>query len=180
MLDILLPTLLLIAIGAAINSVVRQSSALGRLKSELPIHRRSLSSASASRPWTIERSGLSVSLSTTGLNSIPSQIISGRRDGLKRGLLLLYNVGTVFGVLGGLGAIASTTWQLVEVWGTVWLEISAHAAQKGEVGKIVKRAFGDVSTTTSGTTAAPAMTGLQPLVRVQIRRTLPLKKLTDD
>lgn len=94
--------------------------------------------------------------------------------------MLLYNIGTVFGVVGGLGAIASTTWQLVEVWGTVWLEISAHAAQKGEVGKTVKRTFGDVSTTTSGTTAAPSMTGLQPLVRVQIRRTLPLKKLTDD
>jgi len=165
MLDILLPTLLLIAIGAAIHSIVRQSSALGRLKSELPIHRRSLSSASASRPWTIERSGLSVSISTTGLNSIPGQILSGGRNNIKRGLLLLYNIGTVFGVIGGVAAIASTTWQLVEVWGTVWLEISAHAAQKAEVGKIFKRAFEDVSATATGNTVAPSMTGLQPLVR---------------
>jgi hypothetical protein len=165
MLDILLPTLLLMAIGAAIHSVVKQSSALGRLKSELPIHRRSLSSASASRPWSIEQSGLSISISTTGLNSIPGQILSGRRDGLKRGLLLLYSIGIVFGVVGGVAAIASTTWQLVEVWGTVWLEISAHAAQKGEVGKLVKRAFEDVSSIPVGNTVAPSMTGLQPLVR---------------
>jgi hypothetical protein len=78
----------------------------------------------------------------------------------------LYNIGTVFGVVGGVGAIASTSWQLVEVWGTVWLEISAHAAQKGEVGKLVKRAFEDVSSIAVGNTVAPSMTGLQPLVRL--------------
>jgi hypothetical protein len=164
MLDILLPSFLLIAIGVAIHSVVKQSSALGRLKSELPIHRRSLSSASASRPWTIERSGLSLSISTTGLNGIPGQILSGRREGLKRSLLLVYNVGTVVGVVGGVAAIASTSWQLFQVWDMVWLEIRSHAAQKGEVGGIVKRMFEDAPALASGTPAASSMTGLQPLV----------------
>jgi len=164
MLDILLPTVLLIAIGAAIHAIVKQSSALGRLKSELPIHRRSLSSATASKPWTIERSGLSVSISTTGLNSIPGQILAGRKEGLKRGLLLVYNVGTVLGVAGGVAAILSTIWQLVQVWSTVWLEIQSHAAAKGEVGNIVKRVLQDGTRLGDGT-AAPALTGLQPLVR---------------
>lgn len=164
MLDILLPTFLLIAIGAALHSIVKQSSALGRLKSELPIHRRSLSSASASKPWVVERSGLSISISTTGLNGIPGQILSGRRDNLKRALVLLYNIGTVAGIIGGVAAIVSTIWQLVEVWSTVWLEIRSHAAQKGEVGSVVKRALETAVTPGNGGSAAPALSGLQPLV----------------
>jgi hypothetical protein len=165
MLDILLPTFLLIAIGVALHSIVTQSSTLGRLKSELPIHRRSLSSASASQPWTIERSGLSVSVSTTGLNGITGQILAGRREGLKRGLIALYDVGTIIGIVGGIAAIASTIWQLLQVWSTVWFEISAHAAQKGEAGDIIKRALGVIDPSGAESMAPPSLTGLQPLVR---------------
>lgn len=93
------------------------------------------------------------------------QLLAGRREDVNRGLIVLYDVGTITGVVGGVAAIASTIWQLVQVWSTVWFEISAHAAQKGEVGGIVKRTLGVVDTSGAESMAAPSLTGLQPLVR---------------
>lgn len=168
MLDILAPSLLLIALGSALHSLVKQASIRGRGKSELPIHRRSLSTSSITSPWVVERHGLSVSVTTTGLNSLPSQLLDVRGSRLKPALLLFYNVGTVVGVLGGIAAIGATIWQLVQIWGTVWLEVRSHAAEKGEVVGLVKRALEDVSETSAGG-STPALQGLQPLVSLVIQ-----------
>jgi len=163
MLDILLPSLLLIALGAALHSAVIQASNRGRGKSELPIHRRSLSTSSTNSPWVVERHGLSVSVTTTGLNNLPSQLLDAKGSRLKPAFLLFYNIGTVVGVLGGIAAIGATIWQLVQIWGRVWLEARSHAAEKGEVVGLVKRALEDLSETSAGV-PTPALQGLQPLV----------------
>jgi S2P endopeptidase len=159
MLDILLPSLLLIALGAAFHSVVHQASSRGRSKSELPIHHRTTS------PWVIERHGLSVSVTTTGLNGLPSQLFDVRkRNRLKAGLLLFYDIGVIVGVVGGIVAIGATIWQLVQIWGTVWVEVQSHAAEKGEVG-LVKRILPRDNMAAS----TPALQGLQPLVSPAIQ-----------
>jgi hypothetical protein len=162
MLDILLPSLLLLAIGVALHSFVKQASEGGRLKSDLPVHRRSLSSTSA--PWKFERSGFSASLSTTGLNAVAIGLIDGRRTSFKRTVLGFYNIGIYVGILGGLAALGATMWQLLQVWAAVWLEARSHAAQKSEVVSIVKRLVTEKDV--HGTGSVPQLDGLQPLVRI--------------
>jgi hypothetical protein len=162
MLDILLPSLLLLAIGVALHSFVKQASEGGRLKSDLPVHRRSLSSTSAR--WKFERNGFSASLSTTGLNGVAIGLVDGQRGSLKRSVLGFYNIGIYVGTLGGLAALGATMWQLVQVWSAVWLEARSHAAQKSEVVSIVKRLVTERDV--QGMGSAPQLEGLQPLVRI--------------
>jgi hypothetical protein len=162
MLDILLPSILLIALGAAFHSVVHQASSRGRSKSESPIHHRTTS------PWIIERHGLSVSITTFGLNSLPSQLFDVKRSRLKAGVLLFYDIGVVVGIGGGIVAIGATVWQLGQIWGTVWLEVQAHAAEKGEVVGLVKRLLED--TRENNMEASTPLQGLQPLVSSAIEQ----------
>jgi hypothetical protein len=153
MLDILLPSVLLIALGATLHSVVKRASSQGRSKSELPIHHRTTS------PWVIERHGLSVSISTTGLNGLPSQLLDVKRSRLKDGLLLFYDIGVFVGIVGGIVAIGATIWQLGQIWGTVWLEVQSHAAEKGDAVGLVKRMLPE-----DNMAASTPLQGLQPLV----------------
>jgi hypothetical protein len=156
MIDILLPSCLLVVLGYALHSAVIRSGRTGRSKSELPVHRRALTSTSS--PWTLERNGFTISLSTAGLNDVPSQILDRRSSVFKRGLLATYDFGSLLGVLGGAGAIGVTGWAVGQVWNAVWTEARTHAAQKGDVvTKVIKRAIEE------GSESQPAA-GLQPLV----------------
>jgi hypothetical protein len=156
MLDVLLPSCLLVALGYALHSAVIRRVAGGRSKSELPIHRRALTSTSS--PWTVERSGLTISLATSGLNGMASHLIEGRTR-LKRGVLAVYNLGSVLGLIGGAESVGVTAWTVGQVWNAVWHEARSHAAQKGEVVRVIRR-------TISETSNAQPSAGLQPLVSV--------------
>jgi hypothetical protein len=156
MIDILLPSCLLVVLGYALHSAVIRNVRTGRSKSELPVHRRTLTSTSS--PWTLERNGFTISLSTAGLNGLPSQVIDRRSNVFNRGLLAIYDFGSLLGVLGGAGAIGATGWTVGQVWNAVWTEARTHAAQKGDVvTKVIKRAI-------EGGSESQAAAGLQPLV----------------
>lgn len=165
MIDVLIPLVLLLVLGYSIHRLVSRSGQghHGKLKSELPVHRHPLSTrpgSSYGTGWSIEQSGLTWSLVTSGLNGIPSQIFDRRPERVKRAFKAFYELGSIFGVLGGVGAVGVTGWTLVQVWTAVWQEARSHAAEKnvGTV-KILRRAIEHAVPS-----AASKLEGLQPLV----------------
>jgi hypothetical protein len=172
MIDVLIPLILLSVLGYSFHRLVSRNGhgQLGKIKSELPVHRHPLStrpssisssSSGAGSAWSIEQSGLTWSLTTSGLNSLPGRILDRRSEGLKRALKAFYELGSIVGVLGGAGAVGITGWTLIQVWSTVWEEARSHAAEKnvGAV-KVLKRAI-----ELAATSASSKLDGLQPLVR---------------
>ena len=165
MIDVLIPLVLLLVLGYSIHRLVSRSSQghHGKFKSELPVHRHPLStrpSSSSGSGWSIEQSGLTWSLVTSGLNAIPGQILDRRPERVKRAFKAFYELGSIFGVLGGVGAVGVTGWTLVQVWTAVWQEARSHAAEKNVgAAKILKRAIEHAVPS-----AASKLEGLQPLV----------------
>lgn len=155
MIDTLVPLVLLLLLGYSIHRYVRYYGT-GHRQSELPVHRRSLSTTHSA--WTIERDGLTLSLSTTGLNGVPARLIDRRSETTKKLLRGLYDAGSVFGVLGGFGAVCTAVWTLSQVWLAVWEEAQSHAAQPEEPLRMIKRTYEE------DLVPAPQSGGLQPLV----------------
>jgi hypothetical protein len=87
-----------------------------------------------------------------------SHLIEGRTR-LKRGVLAVYNLGSVLGLIGGAESVGVTAWTVGQVWNAVWHEARSHAAQKGGVVRVIRR-------TISETSNAQPSAGLQPLVSV--------------
>lgn len=172
MIDVLIPLLLLLVLGYSFNRLVSRQGH-SKIKSELPVHRHPLSTRSSGSAlgsgWSIEQSGLTWSLVTPGLNSLPSQILDHRPENVKRAFKAFYELGSVVGIAGAVGAVGMTGWTLVQVWTAVWEEARSHAAEKNVAGatvKILKRAIEQVAPTTSS--AASKLEGLQPLASLHL------------
>lgn len=158
MLDVLLPLALLLLLGYSFHVFAQRAGRRGKGKSELPVHRHPLSTSATASTWTFERHGLSWSISTGALNSVPGQLLDRRPERFKRALRSVYEFGSVVGVLGGAGAIATTVWTLVQVWMAVWDEARSHAAEHEHTVKVLKRALEHAA-------HHAKLDGLQPLVR---------------
>lgn len=160
MIDVLIPLVLLLVLGYSFHRLASHNGNQGKVKSELPVHRHALSTRPTGSGWSIEQSGLTWSLVTSGLNTLPGQILEKRPASIKRALKGFYEIGSVVGILGGAGAVGVTGWTVVQVWTAVWEEARSHAAEKnvGTV-KILKRAIEHVVPS-----AASKLEGLQPLV----------------
>ena len=168
MIDVLTPLVLLLLLGYSIHRLVSRNSRgnHGKLKSELPVHRHPLSTrstgstSSSGTGWSIEQSGLTWSLTTFGLNDIPNQILERRPERVKRTLKAFYELGSITGILGGIGAVGFTGWTLIQVWTAVWQEARSHAAEKNVATvRILKRAIEHAVPS-----AVSKLEGLQPLV----------------
>lgn len=163
MLQVLIPLVLLLVLGYSFHIFVSRNGdrRLGKTKSELPIHRHPLSTTRSRSTWSIEQNGLTWSLVTSGLNSVPGQILDDRSDGIKSGLKVFYDIGSMMGAIGGVGAIGTTVWTLMHVWMAVWEEARSHAAEKSGSGsvKVLKRAMEHIAPS-----AGAKLDGLQPLV----------------
>lgn len=165
MIDVLIPLVLLLALGYSLHRLVYRAGKHGKAKSELPVHRHALSTRpSVGTGWSIEQSGLTWSLVTSGLNSIPGQILDRQSDSSKRALKGFYELGSIVGVLGGVGAVGTSGWALVQVWTAVWEEARSHTAEKdvGGTVKVLKRAMEHTAPS-----AAAKLEGLQPLVSTE-------------
>lgn len=167
--EIVLPTFFLLLLAYFLHSLP------SRLQ---PQHTHRLSQAfsrgtsRSSRPgqsgWTFSYSGLTLSLSTTGLNTVPKLLLGRFRPANQDKIRRFYDIGAYAGVLGGVLGIGVGFWVLVDVWREVWWEVGRHAAS-GEGGgavRVLKRALSGESA--GATTKEVIRGGLQPQVRLLV------------
>ena len=113
--------------------------------------------------WVVEFSRKTWSVYTESFNSIPAALVSQ----LPSRLVALYDVGSVFGLIGCAFSIGASLWALGSVWMAVWIEAKIHAMEQVIEGEtfqeVVKRAMDSVTGVESD--SASLSGGLIPLVR---------------
>ena len=179
MIDVLLPIFLLSLLIYLLRHLASGFTP-SRSRYALPTHRLSQPERSGGGGggggWILETSHRTISLYTAAFNHVPKQIVKRWNKGMKR----VYDVGALVGLLGSVVSIGGAMWALGEVWRTVWMEASIHAAEKGagesvDVGShLVKRAVeymavGAGSLPSSGWSSSG---GFQPLVRSDLEITI--------
>jgi hypothetical protein len=196
MIEVILPLLGLAGLAYAFHTLLvrysKSPSSSRHNSKHLPVHRLSAplaSTSSSSGIWELERHGITLSASTTALNSLPKSILDKRPGSLKPLLKLLYDAGSALGLMGGGAAILGTIWGLKEVWKAVWDEAKIHAtamvvaeaeeaaaaargAGAGVVKAVMKRAVvggaGGVGSFGTSSSVSPGSGGLQPLVSQRV------------
>lgn len=155
MLHVLLPLSLL----SLLVLLFRHLAQPPRKGARLPTHRLSQPRAT-SGGWKLERHGLTVSLSTTALNTLPRSILLALPAASQTRLRRLYDAFAWAGAVGGGAALGAAVWAAGQVWWTVWLEMKLHAGATSQHVAGMRRA------TEPPVTAPPATGsgGLQPLI----------------
>lgn len=164
MIDVLAPTILLVALILLIHrAVLRASSDPSPRKGLAPSHR--LSKPDAAPGWHLERKGTTLSIWTSSLNQIPASILHRRGARTRAVWRLVYDLGILAGIAAMTVGTAGLAWNAGAVWKEVWREAELHARLKDDAAHVVKRGFAEVS---GGSAAAMGQTvaspGIQPLV----------------
>ena len=158
MIDIILPVAIL---GVLIGYLHRLPRRLG-LGQTTRKHRLS----SQVDGWTVEITRWSANAYTTAYNFLPGYMTAG----WSREFRLLYDVGSFAAVLGALVASTGLVWATVEVWRTVWVEVTLHVLESTSgappqqgISRRTKRAMQAMTQPSQGSSG-----GLQPLVGLSL------------
>jgi len=159
MIEVLLPLLLLAALGYALRRLPQT------LNAKRHSHRLSQPGEAG---WTYEFANKTFSLYTTAFNGVPKIVVSKWSPAARK----LYDMGSVSGALGVVAAMGGALWALSEVWRAVWAEARLHAMQKPAAGEVMavaitKRAMAPMA---EGVSQGVSLSGgLQPLVSYCVR-----------